>query len=198
MPRVNCRCGEQIKVLPDGPDRIDCPRCGAHIRVRTHGDSKRSVIALPADDGFIRFHCPCGRRLKVRMSDGLDSGKCPDCGRVVPVPGNTKPASSSVVRSPARGSASSRTDELDAEDLARLARWSSKFQPVTRSTGDTTSSKTPQNLHASTHEPHTVSSPPGASNVKFEAGLRLCPRCGKPVHLGANICRDCGSPVPRR
>jgi hypothetical protein len=26
--------------------------------------------------------------------------------------------------------------------------------------------------------------------VKFEAGLRVCPRCGKPVHLSATTCRD--------
>ncbi len=36
------------------------------------------------------------------------------------------------------------------------------------------------------------------SKVKFEAGLRVCPGCGKPVHMSATTCRECGSPVPRR
>ena len=39
---------------------------------------------------------------------------------------------------------------------------------------------------------------PPASAVKFEAGLRVCPRCKKPVHLGAATCRECGTPVPRQ
>ena len=34
MPRVTCRCGEKLKVQPDGPERIDCPKCGAKIRLR--------------------------------------------------------------------------------------------------------------------------------------------------------------------
>ena len=34
--------------------------------------------------------------------------------------------------------------------------------------------------------------------VKVEAGLRVCPRCGRPVHLGAESCRHCGAHVPRR
>ncbi|MBY0394857.1 MAG: hypothetical protein K2X91_00090 [Thermoleophilia bacterium] len=36
---------------------------------------------------------------------------------------------------------------------------------------------------------------PGA---QFEAGLRICPRCGMPVHLSAENCRQCGATVPRR
>ena len=38
---------------------------------------------------------------------------------------------------------------------------------------------------------------PMTSVVKFEAGLRVCPRCKKPIHLGATRCRECGNPVPR-
>jgi hypothetical protein len=40
-----------------------------------------------------------------------------------------------------------------------------------------------------------VTSPP--SVAKFETGLRICPRCKKPVHLNAANCRECGTPVPR-
>jgi len=34
--------------------------------------------------------------------------------------------------------------------------------------------------------------------VKMEAGLRLCARCGKPLHISATVCRSCGEPVPKR
>ena len=37
-----------------------------------------------------------------------------------------------------------------------------------------------------------------ASVVKFETGLRVCPRCKKPLHLSADNCRECGMPVPRQ
>ena len=37
--------------------------------------------------------------------------------------------------------------------------------------------------------------PPGG---KAEAGMRICPRCGKPVHLSAIVCRACGAHVPKR
>jgi ribosomal protein L32 len=34
--------------------------------------------------------------------------------------------------------------------------------------------------------------------MKTEAGLRVCPRCGKPVHLSSIVCRECGAHVPKR
>jgi hypothetical protein len=39
---------------------------------------------------------------------------------------------------------------------------------------------------------------PRASVVKFETGLRVCPRCQKPLHLGSDHCRECGTVVPRQ
>jgi hypothetical protein len=33
---------------------------------------------------------------------------------------------------------------------------------------------------------------------RIEAGLRVCPRCGKPVHMAATACGECGAAVPRR
>src|SRR5206468_3129186 len=97
MPRINCQCGESLSVPADGPERIVCPKCGARIRVRRPGSP-----AGPGDgDGFVRFTCPCGRRLKVRAEEGKEipeSGKCPDCGRIVPVPtASTLPASNQTL-----------------------------------------------------------------------------------------------------
>ena len=80
MPRVTCRCGERLKVQPDGPERIECPRCGAKIRLR-HTSPRRPA---GTGDGFLRFLCPCGRRLKVPAADRPVAGRCPDCGRIVP------------------------------------------------------------------------------------------------------------------
>jgi len=75
MPQATCRCGEILNLPAEGPERIVCPKCGARIRVRRAGPPKAS----DEGDGFIRFLCPCGRRLKVRIEEEMpESGMCPD------------------------------------------------------------------------------------------------------------------------
>lgn len=162
MPRVNCRCGQALMIPVDGPERVVCPQCGAKIRVRR-------AAKVGDIDGFIRFACPCGRRLKVRATESAQAGKCPDCGRVVPVP------SSSESLGPADAEAT--TDELTPEDLARLDEWSKA-----RLAGVATAP--PAN--------------PSGATTRVEAGLRVCPSCGRPVHLSATTCRQCGTAVPKR
>jgi hypothetical protein len=202
MPRVTCRCGEKLKLEPGGPDRIDCPTCGAKIRLR------RSPPPQAADeaggDGYIRFLCPCGRRLKVSAADRPVAGKCPDCGRVVPVPTSHKAASTTpFAKQSTQSGSEARTEELDAEDLAQLKVWSSRHvENVPRSDGPIS---TATGLHVvatgSDDDAQAGFAPPlmpPPSVVKFETGLRVCPRCKKPVHLGAAICRECGTPVPRQ
>jgi hypothetical protein len=201
MPRVNCRCGEKLKLQPDGPDRIDCPKCGAKIRLRRSPPPQ--ITDEAGGDGYIRFLCPCGRRLKVPGTDRPVAGKCPDCGRVVPVPTPTK---ASPIMTPVKQSAPSdseaRTEELDAMDLAQLEKWGNRFgESAVRADGPV-STATGLNVVAVTADPdaHVGFAPPlmpPPSVVKFETGLRVCPRCKKPVHLGAAICRECGTPVPR-
>jgi DNA-directed RNA polymerase subunit M/transcription elongation factor TFIIS len=166
MPRVTCRCGYTQNVEPDGPERIVCPKCSARIRVR-RGANPPGDEADP--DEFIRFACPCGRRLKVKAAGNPQAGKCPDCGRVVPVP-----TSSSSALSPAHPEAT--TEELSASDVAALEQWAKR--------------------HLSQGAP--AAARPGPSAAKSEAGLRVCPRCGRPVHLGAVACRECGTHVPKR
>jgi len=169
MSQVRCRCGEALDVPADGPERIVCPRCAAKIRVRR----TKKVGDI---DGFIRFSCPCGRRLKVRASGSPDAGKCPDCGRVVPVPEtNTRP-------DPAIGNPEAVTQELSPEDVARLERWARE--------------RLAQTGQGPAPAPAPV--PPPPSTVKMEAGLRVCPSCGRPVHLGATVCRNCNALVPKR
>jgi hypothetical protein len=203
MPRVTCRCGEKLKVIPDGPERIECPKCGAKIRLR------RAPVPLPvgeAGDGFLRFLCPCGRRLKVPAADRPVAGKCPDCGRVVPVP---TAAQAKLAIDPSKQVSQSdteaRTEELNDDDLARLEEWSSRYVANSNPRRPEAPASTTTGMHAvaaradSDAELAFVAPMPApASAVKFEAGLRVCPRCKKPVHLGAAICRECGTPVPRQ
>jgi ribosomal protein L40E len=54
----------------------------------------------------------------------------------------------------------------------------------------------PPALPAPANVPAAALEAPAA--VKAEAGLRVCPRCGRPLHLSAVTCRDCGAPVPKR
>lgn len=192
MARVKCRCGEAIEVDRDGgPERVVCPRCQARIRVR------RPEAAGAGGDGLIRFHCPCGRRLKVRAADRPEAGRCPDCGRVVPVPQGAALASagsSRAPKSPGAGVSNASftggdpgTEELDADDVARLRRWAARHGVV--SEADASSPVPPPIL------PETPYSPPPA--LRVEAGLRICPRCGRPLHMSAVTCRACGAPTPK-
>lgn len=176
MPRVVCRCGHTLKVSPDGPERVDCPKCSARIRVR-----RASPQAADADP-YIRFPCPCGRRLKVRNEGTPQAGKCPDCGRIVPVPASarvpvTSSSSSSSTAGPSPMAGSSRpeasTEEMSAVDLDMLDEWTK--------------------IHLD-----RASASPSPAVSRIEAGLRVCPRCGRPVHLGAVACRECGAHVPKR
>lgn len=169
MPRATCRCGQALNVPADGTERIVCPSCGAKVRIR-----RPAVSAVATEeDGFIRFNCPCGRRLKVSAaaSPRPSHGKCPDCGRVVPVP-----ATSQATRDP-----EAPTEELSDADRAKVEEWSQRHIAA--------QDRRPSSTHIL---------PTNAAPVRSEAGLRVCPGCGRPVHMGASICRACGIPVPKR
>ena len=92
-----------------------------------------------------------------------------------------------------------RTEEMDAMDLERLERWASKHlaagsRSVENAQDDSTGSY--QSLQPALLEEPVRNSAPSA--VKMEAGLRVCSRCGKPLHMSATACRECGEPAPRR
>ena len=199
MPRVSCRCGEKIKVQPDSPDRIDCPKCGARIRLRRPPPK----VSGAGGDGYFRFLCPCGRRLKVPAVDRPVAGRCPDCGRVVPVPANVRSATGlNPVQAPAAADSEARTEDLDANDLAQLDQWASRYRSQLShpdGLGSTTTSLVPVagGVELVAQAGVDSSEMSATSVAKFEAGLRICPRCKKPIHLGAARCRECGNPVPR-
>jgi DNA-directed RNA polymerase subunit M/transcription elongation factor TFIIS len=175
MARATCRCGQALAVPADPSERVVCPKCGARVRIRVK--PRTPAADAPPGDGYIRFFCPCGRRLKVDASAPPPHGKCPDCGRVVPVP-----ASSLVAATRPSGHPESPTEELSAVDRAALERWSGEHL-----------ARHPRSAATAAGSP--VSPPP---TDKVEVGLRVCPRCGRPIHLGAANCRNCGTPVPKR
>jgi hypothetical protein len=198
MPRATCRCGQTLTFPADGPDRVMCPACGSRLRVR------RDPPRTGPGDGFIRFHCPCGRRLKVRSGGDTpmpSAGMCPDCGRVVPVPGAAASSSSAAVKAVQPTDPETRTAELSASDLAALDLWSRRFTtPGPAAAAPATAAvSAPEPPPATAHGAVPVPTPvPAAPTTRVEAGLRVCPRCGRPVHLGADTCRGCGAHVPRR
>ena len=194
MPCVICRCGEKLKLPTECLEHINCPRCSARIRVRC--ELPKGNVA--DEDGFIRFLCPCGRRLKVPAEEPPKAGRCPDCGRVVPVPTSRF---GTLNFTSGKNDVETRTQDLDASDLAELKRWSDRYWVDSEQAQDN-SVKT--RLLAVPLEPDNdelgllSSMIPRASVVKFETGLRICPQCQKPLHLGSNNCRECGIPVPRQ
>ena len=191
MPRATCRCGQLLSVPVNGPSRVVCPKCSAKIRVR------RESPGPEEGDGFLRFPCECGRRLKVRhetMGASPQTVKCPDCFRIVPVPVSSSSGGDLKLKSQGPESP---TEELDANDLATLDRWTERHLGALPE-----SSSAPEPDPEPEPAPVTVAAPPAPAPapaaVKAEAGLRICPRCGRPLHLSAVACRNCGAPVPRK
>ena len=172
MARATCRCGHQLTV-PDGSEqRVVCPSCGARVRVR----SRPSSAEVPGD-GYFRFSCPCGRRLKVPADAPPSHGKCPDCGRIVPVPA-------------AGAGPGSRTDELQADEARALDAWAARHREA--------GSRVPENIPPGPDVPAAATpAAAGPAGDRIEAGLRLCPNCRRPVHLGSEVCRHCGAAVPK-
>jgi len=162
---------------PEGVEHVTCPRCSAKVRLIRKRPGDPGASSASPGDGFIRFSCPCGRRLKVSAIDRPTHGKCPDCDRIVPVPLGGSPSSSK---------AESPTEELASADVAMLEAWTKGH--IARGNGNG-KGKSPN----STAE-MALNSPAR----KAEAGFRVCPRCRKPIHLNADTCRACGIPVPKR
>lgn len=192
MPQPICRCGQVLTLANEQVERITCEKCGARIRVRRPG-------GRPSDE--LRFHCVCGRRLKVLANPSVTHGRCPECGRVVPVPRSATPEAPTV--------------DLSPEQVAALQAWAERHEGKGPEKAKSESRSNPQPRAGvaksgggggggggpSTPQPGTPAAAvlaQTASGGKAEIGLRVCPKCGKPVHIAAESCRNCGSPVPRR
>ncbi len=134
-----------------------------------------------ADDGYRRFYCPCGRRLKVRQDATIQRAQCPDCRRVVdvPQPGSTTPHGPDALAFDPE----TQTADFDSNDLLELEGWMQQFH-------DDSTTPTPETLPG---EPGTQPARPRPS----ELGLRTCPTCNAVLHLAAEQCRVCGTATPR-
>jgi len=199
MARVTCRCGETLKLTSNDPDRLTCPRCGAKIQVRRSPSQRPEATEL--EDGYVRFNCPCGRRLKVQGDKRPEAGKCPDCGRIVPVPESawkeTADASPGS-RGQGRTHPTTRTQDMDAADLERLERWASRYQAASNYNQQLGGESTTLHQALNAVSPAAMAQDSSSPVTKIEAGLRVCPRCGKPLHMSVTVCRSCGEPVPKR
>ena len=92
-----------------------------------------------------------------------------------------------------------RTADMDAVDLDRLERWASRFPAGLPQEERPPGEFDPPRTRVSVWLPPTERAPADPPPVlKMEAGLRVCPRCGKPLHISATVCRACGEPVPKR
>jgi predicted RNA-binding Zn-ribbon protein involved in translation (DUF1610 family) len=180
MARATCRCGQTLEIPREGVEHVTCPRCSAKVRlIRKRRGGDASASGIEAGDEFIRFNCPCGRRLKVSALDRPSHGKCPDCGQVVPVPTGG-----------GLGGVESPTEELEAADVAMLEAWTESH--LARGNGNGKAKGNGERPIS------TADMPMDAPGRRAEAGFRVCPRCGKPIHLNADTCRGCGTAVPKR
>jgi ribosomal protein L40E len=184
MPRATCRCGQALAIPADPTERVVCPGCGARVRIRQKPATAKVGAEIPAD-GYIRFFCECGRRLKVDAASPPPFGKCPDCGAVVPVPAT----SLTTARPP--GHPESPTEELAASDRAAVEKWSTSH----RARAAASVAPPPPEPEPGTLPTMAFSLPP---SDRVEVGMRICAHCGQPIHLGAENCRNCGTAVPKR
>ena len=182
MPRATCRCGHELAVPSDATGKVVCANCGAKVRIRRRGDASGPATG----DGYIRFYCPCGRRLKVDAASPPPNGKCPDCGVIVPVP----TASVALARAP--GHPESPTEELAATDREAIQRWADGHKARAQKAAP----------HAPDPEPEPGVRPTMAFSLppsdRVEVGMRICGQCGRPLRLGAETCRECGTAAPAR
>ncbi len=176
MIQATCRCGQLLKVPDEGNERVVCPSCGKRVRVRrtsrpaSEGGQGESE-GQGDGDGYLRFFCTCGRRLKVPAKSPPTHGKCPDCARIVPVP------TASTIR------LKDRTEDLGPQEIEQLRHWAAEHIRK--------GSRVPAGVIAEARSASALAD-------GKEEGFRLCPNCGKPLHLRADNCQVCGTPVPRK
>ena len=85
--RMTCACGKSLRLSRQYAGQIvRCPHCRAEIAVGRDRPLAAQADMVTPDDGFIRFVCTCGRRMKVPSRYAGRSGKCPRCAVRVTVP----------------------------------------------------------------------------------------------------------------
>lgn len=177
MPRATCRCGQVLTFPVGSQGRIVCPGCGAKVKLRPSRPNSSSIVG----DGYLRFLCPCGRRLKVPADNPPSHGQCPDCQRVVPVPVD-------AITGPMPNHPETPTEDLLPTDVQRLEDWKKAHQKQ--------KGALPRDPNVLPLPSVPQSTAEGPVVPRTERGLRICPQCGRPLHLAAETCRHCGTPTP--
>jgi membrane associated rhomboid family serine protease/predicted RNA-binding Zn-ribbon protein involved in translation (DUF1610 family) len=89
---VRCSCGKKIRAPRQYAGKtVLCPRCRERILIpQANSPDAQSQEKTPAADETIRFACRCGKRIAVAARYAGRSGKCPQCGERVRVPGTAE------------------------------------------------------------------------------------------------------------
>ena len=155
-----------------------------------------------AGDGFVRFHCPCGRRLKVPAKGGPRRASAPTAGGLSrslrPRGPRQSPGKNRYQAIPKHGPRKWTPTTWPAWKNGPRRIWPIPIAPATRATKTTSLVPVLPGTDPVADTAYINPATPPNSAVKFEAGMRICPRCKKPIHLGASTCRACGTPVPRQ
>jgi ribosomal protein L40E len=87
---------------------------------------------------------------------------------------------------------------MDAADLKRLERWASRYQAASNYNQQPGAESTTSHQALNAASPAAMAQDNRSAVMKMETGLRVCHRCGKPLHMSATVCRSCGEPLPKR
>ncbi len=83
---ATCSCGKVIKASRQyGGKMVRCPACKGVVLMP---ESIRPADPAPAGahDGYIRFTCTCGQKIKMPGRYAGRRGKCPGCGAAIRIP----------------------------------------------------------------------------------------------------------------
>jgi hypothetical protein len=84
---VACSCGKTIKASLQYEGKIvRCPRCKGAVKITRGGRGGTVRADVPAQDGYVRFTCSCGKSIRASARYAGRRAKCPRCGATVRVP----------------------------------------------------------------------------------------------------------------
>jgi len=88
--RFMCSCGKRLKVPAAFVGKIArCPQCQKRLTIpgkRPAAPEAAPPQAQKPKEQFIRFVCPCGKRIKVPTKFAGKSGRCPRCQSQLKIP----------------------------------------------------------------------------------------------------------------
>ncbi len=87
---ATCSCGQVVKASRQyGGQTVCCPACKGEVMMPEALPAERPSTGLSGavgHDGYIRFACSCGKRIKVSVRQAGRRGRCPRCDARIRVP----------------------------------------------------------------------------------------------------------------